>query len=691
MKSAPLPVNKPKPPAPSTRVSRIDKAMAEALTGENVDKLLAAFTAEEQAMFYALVGELRNSGTVNLDDLWKIDYVRRPPTMEEFINDPYWMGSICRKSDDSEGLFPTWRQVLVRDFDLDSRLHNVVITGSLGIGKTFICCLVMLYRVALARLMRQPQSFLGLSKGSRILYVILSVTKSAVAETAFGDAMNFMANSPFFLEECKYNPDRKYSSFSIPLGKGIYLTAGSKGWHILGRNTMGIALDEGNWRIESNPDQKAYQLYDEARTRIKNRFQKISGYLPAVSILASSARDETAFTEQVIADIQKTNDANTEKVYRFAAYEIKRHTLRLSDRWFKVAYGMKNVEPFILEGLYTEKGDKLGDGKHEETPKGANTVLVPLDYHESFKRNVSTALQGICGVSTGRTHRLFSSTVDLERACELGKADGLEDPCRMESIPISMEDEQQVQDFLDHSKFVTRRAGSFVPLRDPAALRYAHVDLATATQAGVSISHVSGRHLVSGVYNPETGKTQDEYRLVVEYDFILSIVAGASKPISLEKIQRFFTWLRDECGFRFGLVTADTFQSVMPLQMLESRGFEVKTLSLDRTKGPYYLWRDAFIEGRIRMFRHRVLMREAENLLDLKDKIDHQTTGTKDVSDSAAGSYFDAINHAASGKTASVHESVGIQLSSSDTKDEAPPVSVVPLKLPGVQVRSFSA
>lgn len=668
--------------------------MAEALAGENVDALLNRLSPDEQAMFYELVNELRTTGDVDLTDLWNIDYVKKPPTMEEFVMDDYWMGALCRKSEDSEGLFPTWKDVLLRDFDIDSRIHNVVVTGSLGIGKTYIMCLVLLYRVVLARMMRTPQSFLGLSKGSRILYVILSVTKSAVAETAFGDVQNFMANCPFFLEECKYNPDKKYSDFSIPIGSGIYVTAGSKGWHILGRNTMGVALDEGNWRIEANPDQRAYQLYDEVRTRIKNRFQKISGYLPAISLLASSARDETAFTEQVIADINSVNDPNTEKVYRYAAYQIKKHTLRLSDKWFKVAYGLKNAAPFILEGLYNEAGAPIEEQgvRHETEPQGANTILVPIDYLDAFKRNCTTNLQSICGISTGRTHRLFPSTVELERAVTSGVADGLVDPCRSESIPLSMEDDAKLHDSLNHAAFVTRRLGTFGPIRDPGALRFGHIDLATATQAGLAISHIAGRHLVKGVYQKDTGAVADEYRLIVEYDFILSIVAGKNKPISLEKIQQFFMWLRDECGFKFGLVTADTYQSVMPLQMLESRGFECKVLSLDRTKGPYYMWRDAYIENRIRMYRQKTMMREAENLLDLEDKIDHPATGSKDITDACAGSYYGCVVHAGAGLIPSEHESVGIQPNSASDETGPPTVSLVmPHELPKPTRRTYSA
>jgi len=618
--------------------------------GENVDQLLKALTDYERKLFYELLEELRRSnGAIDMTELWKVDYVRKPPTMTEFITDPYWMGGVLKPSEESQGLFPVWKERLVEDFDLDSRIHNLVITGSLGIGKSYVMVVILLYRVTLVVLLRNPQSFFGLGKGSRILYVMLSLTKSVVSETVFGDAQNFMANCPFFLEQCKFDPNKKYTDFSIPIGKGIYLTAGSKGWHIIGRNTMGVCLDEGNWRLESNPDQRAYKLYDEVRTRIKNRFQKVGGYLPAIGILASSARDESAFTERVIGDINRSNDPKVEKVYRYAAYEVKRHSLKLSGRWFKVAYGLKNVEPRLLSGHYDEAGNPLPGEVCEPPVEGATVKLVPVDYIDAFRRNPTTGLQSVCGVSTGGGHRLFSSTVDLERAVQAGEAAGLLNPAGVELIPLSMDDDFELWDKLQVDKFCARRSGVIQPLRDPDAQRFAHLDLATRNVAGLAICHVVGRQLVDGLYDPKLQKTFSEYRIIVEYDFILALTAGVTKPISFEKIQNFIIWLRERCGFRFGGVSADTFQSVMPLQMLESRNFKVSILSMDRTKGPYYSWRMAFEEGRIRMYRHFTMLREAEALLDLPEKIEHppeEEGGSKDVCDACAGAYNGAVAHA---------------------------------------------
>jgi hypothetical protein len=628
-------------------VSRIEKAIEEVLKGENADPLLQNLSADDQKLLQEALAELRSSpdmADAYLRDLWRLDYERKPPSMTEFLEDPYWLGSLMMKSEESEGMFPTWKKLLIQDFDLDSRVHNLVVSGSLGIGKTFVTVTILLYRIVLARCLRNPQAFFGLTKGSAIFYATLSVTRSVVQETAFGDFLNFMTNSPFFVEECHFNPEKKYASFRIPLGKSIYLTAGSQGWHIIGRNAMGVALDEGNFRLEANPDLKAYKLYDEVRTRIRNRFQRMAGFLPAISILSSSARDESSFTERVKTDIEKSKATDPDqRIYSYPVYVIKQHTLTLSPKWFKVAYGLKNVDPFILKGSYDKKGNPIDDGEmKEEPPPGAKVELVPYNYIEDFRRNVKNALQNVSGISTGGSFRFISNQIDLEKAIEAGESTGIVAPHTTTQLPISEEDKSNIWDFLNPKLFLTKQMSRFQPKRDPFAARYCHIDLATRTQAGLSICHVAGRQLVQGLVK-DGGEVFDEYRVVVEYDFILSIVAGKSKPISIIKVINFLYWLRDVCGYRFALVTADQFQSALPLQMLENKGFKTANLSVDRSKKPYEAWRAGFEERRIRMFRHPILLTEAENLVDLVDKVDHLPDQSKDVCDSAAGCYYSAI------------------------------------------------
>lgn len=650
-----------------TKTERIEAALRETLlTGHD-----PSLNDAEQKIYDEMADEIRRRGDID-GQLFRLDYIKKPPSISEFILEDYYLGRAWKPiPGENEGIWPAWKTLFEQYLDVHSRIHNMVITGSLGIGKTVMMVTIMLYRICIACHLKNPQHFFGLSRGSNIVYNFLSVTKEAVKDTAYGNAMTYMAESPFFLEVCKYNPDSDYSGFRIPMlntlpdGRvsNIWISAGSKGQHVLGRNLCGIGLDEGNFRLEKDPDLKAYELYDQVRTRISNRFQKIASYLPALSVIASSAQDESSFTEKVVHEIEDANRLRekenetkesgeklpiTQIVFRNAVYKIKRHALTAitpDHHWFKVAYGLKNMEPYILSGWYREDGTPIETGEaHEDAPSGAKTELVPKFYWDAYRRNCKAQLQNLSGISVGGAHRLFPSLLDIEQCLTLSEQEKVPNPMLpgVQRIPLSAEDNANIWDSLHHKSFLTRVASRIQPIRHPNNLRYAHIDLATQTLAGVAICHLAGSQLIEGLVRD--GQPFSEYRLVVEYDFILTICAGATKPINIEKIQRFFFWLRDMCGMRFGKVTADMWQSEAPLQSLEARGFEVDKLSIDRDKSVYVTWRTGFEEHRIRLYRNEQMLREAVELLEMDKKYDHPPDGSKDTTDAAAGAYFNAVN-----------------------------------------------
>jgi len=628
-----------------SRQQRIDRVLELGFAGEDVDKLLEALNETEREWLWDELATLKRTESVKEKESKRFDFLHNPPLMEQYINDDYYLGKTLRPSEENIGIYPRWAQVLTRDFNIDSRIHNAVITGSLGIGKTWIMVAILLYRITVTTLLRNPQNFFGLARGSNIIYNILSVTRETVRQTAFGDAINFMTASPYFLEELRFDPEMEYSKSIVPFRNNIFLTAGSKGWHVLGRNVLGVGLDEGNFRLEQDPDERAYSLYDQVRTRISNRFQKIEGFLPAISLIASSASDESSFTETVIKDIEKAGSPSTQAVYREPVYRIKRHELKLGKRWFRVSYGLKNQEPSIMRGWYFENGEPIPEeGPHEDPPKGAKTELVPEMYFADFRRNPRVNLQSVSGISTGGSHRLFSSMIDVERCIEISEMEGVVNPVKGQQrlLPISVEDNLNLWDYMVHSTFLTRVQSKVQPKRHPNRLRYVHLDLATVSKAGISVCHLVGGKKVEGVIRD--GEPFDEYRLIVEYDFILTICAGQVKGINFDKICRFFFWLRDMCGFRFGLITADWFQSEMPLQTLEAAGFKVDKQSLDKDKAAYTAWRTGFEDLRIRLYRQDEMLDEAEQLMEGDKKFDHPATGSKDTTDACAGAYFNAVN-----------------------------------------------
>jgi hypothetical protein len=630
------------------RVCGLLKRLTEnAQAASTADLCHRGLSDQQYALLRSIASEVGDGNDNLLARLWSVDYAEVPPTISHFIHDDRFLGASFQSEDGKQGVYPEWETSLNRDFDLDSEVHNLVLTGALGIGKTTVLVIVILYRLCLATMLRDPQRFFGAGRISRLTFVLLSITKAAVRETAFWDALTCMQHSGYFVEQCGIDPNREYADGRIEMKRRlpdgrpckILLTSGSRRQDVFGRHVLAAGLDEGNYRLEKDPDNSAYDLYTSLRARMANRFQQTPGYQPTLSIVASSAANEWSFTEKVIKEIEGAPDPTGHRIYRYAIYAIKRHLLDLDGVFFRVAYGIPNCDPVILKGYCDVRGQPVNDDPLEHCPQDASIELVPRMYEEHYLRNCRSALQDFSGISAGGTSRAFPEMCHFRKCIELGEQDGLREPTRsgVTTIPVTMEDDRPISHYLVPERFVTRQLSSPLPIRHPNSKRYVHIDLATRTTAGIAVCHLVG------------GSPQGQgsnYQLIVEYDFLLALGPGRNPPIYLPKIADFLFWLRNECGFRFGRITADSFQSEMLLQTLQGQGLETGHLSVDRDKSVYEAWRNGIEGHQIRLYMQDLLLKEAEFLQELERKFDHPVGGSKDLADAAAGAYFNAITSA---------------------------------------------
>lgn len=589
--------------------------------------------------------------------LWFADYVTQPPTMAEFLSDPQYLGASLGGRGQDSGLWPAWQTLLVNQFDLDSFVHNVVLTGGIGIGKTLILVLLVLYRICLVAHLRDPRRFFGLSPGGSISFVIMSVTKETVRATAWQQALRWMQRSPFFCDDTGFDPARSYSDLRVELrsltanghGTQLVLSGGSQPQHLIGRDTLVIAMDEGNLRLDADPQFAARQIFADMRARMASRFQLRSGFMPGLSVVASSAEDESAFTEGLIKEIARFGDPVTDVVIRRAIYRLK-PGMSLKPWSFRVVYGLPNAEPRILSGAFADNGQPIdppadcpfsGDDKAEAVPNDMMVELVPGDYLEVFQRNPRRALQQLSGIAVGGTHRLFATLRDIEKCIEVSTLEGHGNPLRSSTISVSDENTDQIWDALIHGVFLMQVGRGIGPKRHPTSPRFAHLDLATTGKAGLAICH-----LVSVTEPSGTGGQSGAglgVPVVVEFDLILTLARGRERPIAFDKIRGFLFWLRKEGGYCFSKITADMYQSDYLLETLASNGFSTAKLSVDRSPDAYHALRAGFEASAVRLYRQEEFITEARELLEIDGKIDHPPGSTKDTTDAVAGAYFNAI------------------------------------------------
>lgn len=181
-------------------------------------------------------------------------------------------------------------------------------------------------------------------------------------------------------------------------------------------------------------------------------------------------------------------------------------------------------------------------------------------------------------------------------------------------------------------------------LRPVQGARYAmHADLAVkGDRAGVAMAHVKKweeRDIIGeGVMGEDVHMS--EMRPVVKVDFVISYESDAAAQPPLEIQIRWYRMLALEMrrrGFNISLCSADGFQSVDTLQLLQAHGIEVDKFSTDRSDIHWQSLRDLAYESRLEMPEREFLLTELLGLSRLPNgKIDHLGDGSKDEADALA-------------------------------------------------------
>jgi len=188
------------------------------------------------------------------------------------------------------------------------------------------------------------------------------------------------------------------------------------------------------------------------------------------------------------------------------------------------------------------------------------------------------------------------------------------------------------------------------PKVNPKARRYVHIDPSISSDAaGFCMGHPSHYEerirwrtiqvIEPGTFEPKTKREAfTEMLLVIYVDLWLRIVPPPGGEIILGDIRQLIIELKD-MGFRFALITMDSFQSKDTQQQLKEKGFNTDELSVYVNPQPYNRLKLALYEARIKGYMYPIGVYELRQLEGnkRKGKVDHRPSGSKDLSDSLAG------------------------------------------------------
>ena len=202
--------------------------------------------------------------------------------------------------------------------------------------------------------------------------------------------------------------------------------------------------------------------------------------------------------------------------------------------------------------------------------------------------------------------------------------------------------------------------------------RYMHIDLGLNKDAvGISMCHAP--HFVHRditILDTREIRTESTRVPFVKFDFLGRIKARKGEEIILADIRSLITDQLARKGFYIKLITFDGFQSVDSIQILESQGYRVGRLSVQRTATKIVVdkhadkglrrestngellsgvnaLKDLLYDKRLQIPYHEYWEKEAKGAeVDWKkNKVDHPAKGTLDLFQSMCGSAFNLITN----------------------------------------------
>jgi hypothetical protein len=588
-------------------------------------------TPEERALALEILKEYSQEGYSSLlEDLKYSDYEEIPVDIITFITEEKYLGKGLWIKDEFTGerkctVFPYWIEVLKDIFpdNLTTKYNTVILTGSIGLGKSFIAVLCQLYLLYRMMCLKDPYQFHQLQPIDKITFSMLNVTLEAAQGVGWDKMQQLLQSSEWFMERGNMNASRTNPQWQPP--KGIELVFGSSNRHVVGRALFSNFSDEVNFGVGNNVEKqkaKLKKMISQIDARMISRFGK-GTYLPTMNIIASSKDSEQAFMESYI-EMKRQNESKTTLIVDEPQWVVRNDKGSPDDPGsFYVAVGNKFLAHELLPVGATE------EEVNAYREKGYFMLKVPPIYREAFEDNIDLALTDNAGISTSSSTKYISG-VRLNQI----KLDTYKNPFLKDVIEVgnSPEDVAQYSNFFDLSR---------VNPRDLVRPLFIHLDMSlSGDKTGIAGVWITGKR-------PQKVGEEPSKELEFKLAFSVSVKAPKGFQVSFEKNRNFIRWLRDR-GFAIKGISSDTYQSAQIQQQLKADGFNTKILSVDRIDGstktclPYAFFKSAIYERHIQIYKDcPLLTEELVSLERLSDgHIDHPQNGSKDQADAVCGSLF---------------------------------------------------
>lgn len=587
-------------------------------------KLIDGLSEKEKEVLLKALKEMSDGREDTLNKLKFADYKEVPVDIITFITDDNYLGKAWKTSEGKSKVFPYWKNVAKKLFpdNVKTSVNNAIFSGARGLGKSEWAITFIAYQMYRVLCMKDPHSHFNLKPTEKICFAFMNITKTLAEDIGISKFQETVKASPWFLSHGKL-VGRDNVMWEPP--DPIHIIIGSQSSHVIGQPIFSAFFDEISFIRNQDIDkqkEKAIDMIDTAIGGMKTRFIN-KGVNPTLLILASSKRSEKSFLEEHMKKKLYSEKENV-LIVDEPVWNI-RPPSEYSGKKFNLALGNKFLTHQVLDD---------SDDPDLWINRGYKILQVPIEFRANFLDDIDRALCDFAGISSSEISKYISGAAvnDIKNTKR-------QNPFTKEIIEVGngSDDKTQYFEFFDMEK-VDKKL-----LQKPL---YIHLDMSiSGDMTGIAGVWISGKKVsVDGI-----DQAKDLFYTLA---FSVSVKAPKGRQISFEKNRNFIYWLKSK-GFKIKGVTTDTYQSADFGQIITSKGYNYKVLSVDKVDTdrickPYQYLRTTIYEKRLDIYESKELTSE---LIDLErnlntGKVDHPSGGKKDIADALAGSIYNASQNA---------------------------------------------
>ena len=225
-------------------------------------------TEQERQEVLKILKEMSNGDSSSYTSLILEDYEEIPVDIDTFLHDTKYLGKGLIDNEGRFTVYPYWVETLKKIFPdplKPAQYNTLALTGAIGLGKSFMAVLVMLYELYIMLCLKNPYTYYGLQPIDKITFAMMNITLEASKGVAWDKMQQLLQTSEWFMERGTMSGTTNLE-WNPP--KGIELIAGSLTRHILGRAVFScldgdteIVTTDGIYKISELVD-KPIQVYN---------------------------------------------------------------------------------------------------------------------------------------------------------------------------------------------------------------------------------------------------------------------------------------------------------------------------------------------------------------------------------------------------------------------------------------------